>query len=100
MVMPAPCSSLFASSCSLLGNRLKQPAHVFQDVVRHPGGTGEHLPGGDACEDEGRGDAGAVTTLDVAVQPISDHQRPSRTCLLYTSDAADDLLCVDLGGRR
>src|SRR5450756_3163766 len=26
------------------------------------------------------------------------HQR--FTCLLYTSDAADDLLCVDLGGRR
>ena len=24
----------------------------------------------------------------------------SPTCLLYTSDAADDLLCVDLGGRR
>src|SRR5450756_2505407 len=24
----------------------------------------------------------------------------STTCLLYTSDAADDLLCVDLGGRR
>ena len=23
-----------------------------------------------------------------------------RNCLLYTSDAADDLLCVDLGGRR
>src|SRR5665213_475507 len=27
--------------------------------------------------------------------------RPEPTfCLLYTSDAADDLLCVDLGGRR
>ena len=26
--------------------------------------------------------------------------RVSNTCLLYTSDAADDLLCVDLGGRR
>src|SRR5450756_2206276 len=26
--------------------------------------------------------------------------RLSDTCLLYTSDAADDLLCVDLGGRR
>src|SRR5659263_542338 len=26
-----------------------------------------------------------------------DNQTP---CLLYTSDAADDLLCVDLGGRR
>ena len=24
----------------------------------------------------------------------------ARSCLLYTSDAADDLLCVDLGGRR
>src|SRR5450756_1180399 len=24
----------------------------------------------------------------------------AKTCLLYTSDAADDLLCVDLGGRR
>ena len=23
-----------------------------------------------------------------------------QACLLYTSDAADDLLCVDLGGRR
>src|SRR5665213_2000521 len=25
---------------------------------------------------------------------------PAPVCLLYTSDAADDLLCVDLGGRR
>mgnify|MGYP007112012006 CR=1 FL=1 len=25
---------------------------------------------------------------------------PYWDCLLYTSDAADDLLCVDLGGRR
>ena len=25
---------------------------------------------------------------------------PDNACLLYTSDAADDLLCVDLGGRR
>src|SRR5450756_3227092 len=25
---------------------------------------------------------------------------PGKVCLLYTSDAADDLLCVDLGGRR
>src|SRR5450756_3256906 len=27
-------------------------------------------------------------------------QAHGNTCLLYTSDAADDLLCVDLGGRR
>ena len=24
----------------------------------------------------------------------------AKGCLLYTSDAADDLLCVDIGGRR
>mgnify|MGYP007112062924 CR=1 FL=1 len=28
---------------------------------------------------------------------LGDHVK---FCLLYTSDAADDLLCVDLGGRR
>src|SRR5665213_3630449 len=29
-----------------------------------------------------------------------EHGTPFLSCLLYTSDAADDLLCVDLGGRR
>ena len=29
--------------------------------------------------------------------PLTHNFKP---CLLYTSDAADDLLCVDLGGRR
>eukprot|EP00657_Telonema_sp_P-1_P003553 TRINITY_DN18465_c0_g1_i2.p2 TRINITY_DN18465_c0_g1~~TRINITY_DN18465_c0_g1_i2.p2 ORF type:complete len:110 (+),score=33.44 TRINITY_DN18465_c0_g1_i2:476-805(+) len=33
------------------------------------------------------------------VEP-SDHFYSPLPCLLYTSDAADDLLCVDLGGRR
>ena len=28
------------------------------------------------------------------------NQMERTPCLLYTSDAADDLLCVDLGGRR
>ena len=28
------------------------------------------------------------------------NQAEPGACLLYTSDAADDLLCVDLGGRR
>src|SRR5450756_2455161 len=31
---------------------------------------------------------------------IAQRRRMRYTCLLYTSDAADDLLCVDLGGRR
>src|SRR5450756_1946152 len=30
----------------------------------------------------------------------SDNHYNRYICLLYTSDAADDLLCVDLGGRR
>ena len=33
--------------------------------------------------------------IDCAIYAPGD-----RTCLLYTSDAADDLLCVDIGGRR
>src|SRR5680860_407165 len=42
-----------------------------------------------------------VAELD---QPRADELHPGaggllRPCLLYTSDAADDLLCVDLGGR-
>src|SRR5450756_478879 len=41
-----------------------------------------------------------------AAQKLRVHPNPLRyrldriRCLLYTSDAADDLLCVDLGGRR
>ena len=35
-------------------------------------------------------DLGVVELIEIAAS----------ACLLYTSDAADDLLCVDLGGRR
>eukprot|EP01017_Pseudomicrothorax_dubius_P044221 TRINITY_DN7453_c0_g1_i9.p1 TRINITY_DN7453_c0_g1~~TRINITY_DN7453_c0_g1_i9.p1 ORF type:complete len:216 (+),score=61.63 TRINITY_DN7453_c0_g1_i9:176-823(+) len=34
------------------------------------------------------------------VPPPADEEKQGTHCLLYTSDAADDLLCVDLGGRR
>ena len=40
-----------------------------------------------------------VDALKVTPQ-IETTLAPSLACLLYTSDAADDLLCVDLGGRR
>ena len=47
-------------------------------------------------------------TVDWIVEEFSADSRaiqvivqwPDWSCLLYTSDAADDLLCVDLGGRR
>ena len=32
--------------------------------------------------------------------PQAVKEKDSGSCLLYTSDAADDLLCVDLGGSR
>src|SRR5665213_3303828 len=38
------------------------------------------------------------THESMMVDLLADHTW--MTCLLYTSDAADDLLCVDLGGRR
>ena len=34
------------------------------------------------------------------VQTLQELYAELLRCLLYTSDAADDLLCVDLGGRR
>ena len=35
------------------------------------------------------------------INALPAHRKPAdHHCLLYTSDAADDLLCVDLGGRR
>src|SRR5659263_84515 len=37
---------------------------------------------------------------DYVTKPFDVPDLVSRVCLLYTSDAADDLLCVDLGGRR
>ena len=43
-----------------------------------------------------------IPTLDgeILVLGLRLDERLVGHCLLYTSDAADDLLCVDLGGRR
>ena len=42
---------------------------------------------------------GVVVGMQAAVAYELEHI-DLNACLLYTSDAADDLLCVDLGGRR
>ena len=39
---------------------------------------------------------GSVPNVGLMAQKAEEYG----SCLLYTSDAADDLLCVDLGGRR
>ena len=41
--------------------------------------------------------AAAVSVIQAALAAVEAERQ---LCLLYTSDAADDLLCVDLGGRR
>ena len=43
-----------------------------------------------------------IIALSLLLRPetATAQQEESITCLLYTSDAADELLCVDLGGRR
>src|SRR5450756_3185668 len=42
-----------------------------------------------------------ISSTSVASSTNCSHwRRQNKSCLLYTSDAADDLLCVDLGGRR
>ena len=47
-------------------------------------------------------DQGPINSTVSSVLPYNWYrlQPTAPICLLYTSDAADDLLCVDLGGRR
>ena len=42
----------------------------------------------------------AVLILIYGRRQVELQQLQPDFCLLYTSDAADELLCVDLGGRR
>ena len=42
----------------------------------------------------------APSAIRICALRVSFPADEAETCLLYTSDAADDLLCVDLGSRR
>ena len=50
----------------------------------------------------GLGDVYKRQVLDVSACETAEdlHRALAEGCLLYTSDAADDMQCVDLGGRR
>ena len=41
---------------------------------------------------------GCGSAANTANKKEATQTTAEQTCLLYTSDAADDLLCVDLGG--
>src|SRR5450756_2677837 len=57
--------------------------------------TDPALSGQDDGPESGAGDAAGR-----ALSEARHGAARGLSCLLYTSDAADDLLCVDLGGRR
>ncbi len=69
--------------------------------------TTDHVPGGRGAYCELHAHT-AFSFLEGAREPEALVERAEElglpglavTCLLYTSDAADELLCVDLGGRR
>src|SRR5450756_530268 len=78
---------------------------VHGDIIEHPPGVSGRGPAGPEnglALEKGGGPGLAFTA--VLRQAVSEDLVPHRIddivlCLLYTSDAADDLLCVDLGGR-
>src|SRR5659263_95408 len=93
----------------VVGNSFSPGLSVRPPVTRLEAGDGVWgactVPG-DAVPDPA---LSAAESLHPATAATPRHEmsamrvrRPTRagTCLLYTSDAADDLLCVDLGGRR
>src|SRR5665213_3226818 len=69
------------------------PTHASNDMGTAAGDSMSPNPsttGGAAATANDRRLGNVSTGTDVEIN----------NCLLYTSDAADDLLCVDLGGRR
>src|SRR5680860_1168633 len=89
---------------AFIDERVAPAAPVYIEQVRESGDPHFHPPVMEELKSEARARGlwnlflpnpkwgAGLTNLDYA--PLCE------LCLLYTSDAADDLLCVDLGGRR
>src|SRR5450756_2662124 len=94
-------------SRSTVRHRVRDGAGRVDDLVRvEPGLAGSVALFIDASQNRRKGlDApGPENEIDVrkALEeafPFLLRHAATHPCLLYTSDAADDLLCVDLGGR-
>src|SRR5450756_3132525 len=90
LAMPVPCWTCVADVCDecmdcldILGTEVSL---VTQSQLEFTTGSRQPLVAHHVC--------------DVEAKCGGDPGHCSQRCLLYTSDAADDLLCVDLGGRR
>src|SRR5450756_1810405 len=101
----------FSHECLSGGTTVADPVGFIRAILGRgfglfegaPGERGARLhqpaaPGDDAVDLEiprrQQHQVGVVTSRQLALSAQLED------CLLYTSDAADDLLCVDLGGRR
>src|SRR5450756_3145353 len=96
-----PCTSVAKKSRTLTSASLARRSCIYPSVVSLPSAPrGLHEaprlrgPTGWVPKDKGRGRRGSTPRGAPVALP------QAKACLLYTSDAADDLLCVDLGGRR
>src|SRR5665213_1473913 len=79
----------------LLVNGVSEPLAIDRDATRFKW----------QLTDGGRGERQTAYHILVSssaerlAKSKADYWDSGKVCLLYTSDAADDLLCVDLGGR-
>src|SRR5450756_3230947 len=98
-----PCS-IFPRRSSTTNNCWKDSPvrHEAAGKVPRRGGPAGRPGGNDARRKPWRARGDVITQqaerwrTDLIGWALTD----GAACLLYTSDAADDLLCVDLGGRR
>ena len=72
----------------------------IRDLVRSRGLGDVYKRQADESEARPLDEAADSGTEDTDTVLDEDASTDTESCLLYTSDAADDLLCVDLGGRR
>src|SRR5659263_190252 len=103
-LLPHPCRPPNITGMDVVGFRPEHSQLVYTfggaaPVMRVRPGTVLQLWSEDAFNH-------ALTSVDDVASKVLDFRYlnpqtgPFYVCLLYTSDAADDLLCVDLGGRR
>src|SRR5450756_1744921 len=76
-----------------IGRAVRIPTAALDLPVARPGGSAARETVAPYATDADGDRAAYVARWNAA-------HWPDTFCLLYTSDAADDLLCVDLGGRR
>src|SRR5450756_770767 len=98
--------AMFVHKEAVLSSQIEGTQASLDDVLEFEAGAASADLPGDVAEA-----VNYVAAMNYGMERIKElplslrlmkeiHKRLLEHCLLYTSDAADDLLCVDLGGRR